>query len=129
MAVRVTVQVQGSPTEVARLVQLVQAQTMPLEIRSSATEPQRLELQAQLDALLAQAGLTAREREVIAYYCQGWRRRALAQQLHISVRTLDTHWKHIYHRLGIRHRSELDWLLSTYVPRSTPDRQDIEDGE
>lgn len=46
--------------------------------------------------------LTPREREVLRMIAEGHTSRVIAQMLHVSVRTVDSHRKHISQKLGIR---------------------------
>ena len=70
-----------------------------------------------IDALLARARtrdersafdlLSAREREVLQLIAEGEPRREIAEQLCISVRTVDAHQSHIMEKLHTRSRSDL----------------------
>ena len=51
--------------------------------------------------------LTAREREVFDELIRGCTITEIAEQLHLSVKTIDTHKTHIYAKLNCRRRSEL----------------------
>jgi len=51
--------------------------------------------------------LTAREREVVALVRSGLANREIADRLHLSERTIETHLAHIYGKLGIGGRREL----------------------
>jgi non-specific serine/threonine protein kinase len=51
--------------------------------------------------------LTAREREVAALVASGWSNRAIAAQLVISERTVETHVTHILSRLDLSSRTQL----------------------
>ena len=51
--------------------------------------------------------LTAREREVFDELIHGYTITEIAEQLHLSVKTVDTHKKHIYEKLHCSRRSEL----------------------
>ncbi len=53
------------------------------------------------------AELTRRQREVAALVVKGCTNREIAERLHISVRTAETHIAHIFLRLGINSRAEL----------------------
>ena len=50
-------------------------------------------------------GLTAREREVLQLVTQGLTYAQMAEQLVISPRTVDTHLRSIYGKLGVTSRS------------------------
>ena len=51
--------------------------------------------------------LSGREREVLQMLAEGKRSRKIAERLHISVTTVDTHRKHIMDKLGFRSIAEL----------------------
>lgn len=51
--------------------------------------------------------LTAREREVFDELIHGHTITEIAERLHLSVKTVDTHKKHIYEKLHCNRRSEL----------------------
>ena len=51
--------------------------------------------------------LTAREREVFDELIHGYTITEIAEQRHLSVKTMDTHKSHIYAKLNCRRRSEL----------------------
>ena len=55
-------------------------------------------------------GLTQREREVVALIARGFRYRDAAEELGISVRTLETHMKHIFEKLGVASRSQVTYM-------------------
>ena len=56
--------------------------------------------------------LTRREREIARLAATGARNNDIAEQLHVSVRTVETHLHKIYRKLGIGGRSELADALS-----------------
>jgi DNA-binding NarL/FixJ family response regulator len=51
--------------------------------------------------------LTAREREIAGLIAAGRTNREVAEQLVLSVRTIDAHLRNIYGKLGVRSRVEL----------------------
>ena len=51
--------------------------------------------------------LTEREREVFGALIHGYTITEIAERLHLSVKTVDTHKSHIYAKLNCRRRSEL----------------------
>ncbi|MDT5203065.1 MAG: hypothetical protein QOH34_4587, partial [Mycobacterium sp.] len=65
--------------------------------RTRTHKPDELSPQEAAVAQLAQAGRTNRE---------------IAQQLHLSIKTVETHLGHIYQKLGIRSRWQLTGRLS-----------------
>jgi len=54
--------------------------------------------------LASAAGLTAREREVLAALTTGRTAGEIARELDISPRTLHKHLEHVYRKLGVTHR-------------------------
>jgi DNA-binding NarL/FixJ family response regulator len=63
--------------------------------------------------------LTPREREVALLAASGLASRAIAERLHLSVRTVESHLERIYHKLGLRGRYELIAAFRT-DPHATP---------
>ncbi|HEX6221947.1 MAG TPA: response regulator transcription factor [Acidimicrobiia bacterium] len=65
----------------------------------------------QLDDIVAESpeleGLTPKEREVMTLIARGYRYREIADELEISVKTLETHMKHIFDKLGVASRHEV----------------------
>jgi DNA-binding CsgD family transcriptional regulator len=57
-------------------------------------------------------GLTAREREVAKLAAEGLSNREIAQHLGTSVRTVESHLAHVYSKLGVTRREQLNGLLS-----------------
>lgn len=56
----------------------------------------------------AQRGmLSAREREITQLYAEGFSARAIAERLHVSVKTVGTHREHIMAKLGINGIAQL----------------------
>ncbi|TDP93481.1 regulatory LuxR family protein [Leucobacter luti] len=53
------------------------------------------------------AGLTAREREVALLAALGHSSRFIAERLHISVRTVETHLSNVFAKVGVENRDEL----------------------
>ena len=64
------------------------------------------ELLAQGDGHPASA-LTAREQQVMEMIARGMNNREIAEQLEISIKTVDTHRGHVLKKLGLRNNSEL----------------------
>jgi len=65
----------------------------------------------QLDDVVAESseleGLTPKEREVMTLIARGYRYREVAAELDISIKTLETHMKHIFDKLGVASRHEV----------------------
>ncbi len=59
--------------------------------------------------------LTPREMEVARLAAQGKRNSEIARDLHISVRTVETHLANIYAKLNVRSRAELGHLIRDLV--------------
>ena len=60
----------------------------------------------------ALAALTRREQEVALMAARGTSKRAMSEQLGVSIRTVGNHINHVYGKLGISTREELADLLS-----------------
>ncbi|SIT05862.1 MULTISPECIES: response regulator transcription factor [Alicyclobacillus] len=71
--------------------------------------------------------LSPREMEVLVLLAQGYTNREVADALHISVKTVETHRQHIMRRLGLKSRAELvryayqSGLVELANPRAAPD--------
>ena len=65
-----------------------------------------------LDRLVAQYGITAREREVIEKICEGKTNRQIADELFISLQTVKDHTHRIYNKVGVNSRLKLAQLLN-----------------
>lgn len=57
--------------------------------------------------------LTVREREIARLAASGRTSRDIADQLHLSPRTVDTHLSRVYHKLGLSSRAALASLLAS----------------
>ncbi len=62
--------------------------------------------------LAREKGLTAKECEVLEMMLLGESRKQIAAELHVSENTVKTHVKHIYEKLGVGGREEIQALLS-----------------
>ena len=62
--------------------------------------------------LARERGLTAKECEVLERMLQGESRKQIAAELHVSENTVKTHVKHIYEKLDVGGREEIQALLS-----------------
>lgn len=51
--------------------------------------------------------LTRREREIAALAAGGSRNAEIAAQLHVSIRTVETHLQKVYRKLGVSNRRDL----------------------
>ena len=60
-----------------------------------------------LAAMKCRYGLTRRELQVLEYLARGRSLRYVANELVLSVNTIDTHTKNLYRKLGIHNRQEL----------------------
>jgi DNA-binding NarL/FixJ family response regulator len=56
--------------------------------------------------------LGPRERAVAELLAEGYQRKAIAKQLRMSVRTVDTHRDRIYSKLGVDSRAGLVWRIA-----------------
>ncbi len=69
-----------------------------------------------------QAGLTAREREVLRLLTEGLPNKAIARSLGISPKTVSNHMEHVYAKLGVSNRaaaamSAMQFGLTSTVPQ------------
>jgi DNA-binding NarL/FixJ family response regulator len=55
----------------------------------------------------APAGLSARELEVVRLVAEGLANRAIAARLHLSVRTVESHVRHVLTKAGLNNRTQL----------------------
>ncbi len=62
--------------------------------------------------------LTRREREIATMAAGGERNNDIAERLHVSVRTVETHLSRIYRKLGVGNRNELTAALSAETDRA-----------
>jgi DNA-binding CsgD family transcriptional regulator len=62
------------------------------------------------------SGLTAREREIAGLAAQGWTSAAIAEELVLSVRTVESHLYRAFAKLGVRSRDELGPALHDGFP-------------
>lgn len=60
-----------------------------------------------LDDLAEQAGLTPKEREVLALLAKRYTNREIAAELHLSPNTIKTHVRSVLKQLGLKNRQEL----------------------
>jgi non-specific serine/threonine protein kinase len=55
----------------------------------------------------APAGLSSRELEVVRLVADGRTNKAIATQLHLSVRTVESHVRHVLAKAGLSNRTQL----------------------
>lgn len=67
--------------------------------------------QADFNQTCLKMGLSLRESEVALKLCQGLEYKVIAEQLHISARTVDTHAHRIYDKLDVKNKIELQQVL------------------
>ncbi|MBA3870832.1 MAG: response regulator transcription factor [Anaerolineae bacterium] len=52
-------------------------------------------------------GLTKQEHRVLMLLAKGWRNAEIANELFISARTVETHLRHIFNKLGVSSRTQV----------------------
>lgn len=79
------------------------------KLQAESARQQILQVADHFSALseIANVELTKRELQIIRLYCRGVMSKEIADQLKISVRTVETHKAHIYRKLGISTSVEL----------------------
>ena len=82
------------------------------ELRAAGARPRRT-------ALTGIDSLTPAERQVADLAAAGHSNREIAQQLYVTRRTVETHLTHVFQKLDIATRTELDRLLAEGVPATT----------
>jgi DNA-binding CsgD family transcriptional regulator len=83
------------------------------EIAATGARPRKV-LQTGLDAL------TASERRVAQLAAQGMSNKEIAQTLFVTIKTVEVHLSHVYRKLEISSRAQLDKELLTPTPRPEP---------
>jgi len=63
---------------------------------------------------LTSAGISSREREIIALLLRGYRNREIGESLNIAEITVKKHLSHIYRKLEVKNRFDLIRILSRY---------------
>ena len=61
----------------------------------------------QLRQLASLATLTKREREILQLLAEGWTTKRIAEDLHVSIKTVETHRQHIMDKLELRSLADL----------------------
>ena len=69
------------------------------------------------------AGLTQREREIVAALAEGLGDAAIASRLHLSVATVRTHLSHVFQKLGVGSRLEV--VAALREPAKINDSEDV----
>ncbi len=79
------------------------------KLQAESARQQILEVADHISALstISDTDLTSREVQIIRLYSQGLMSKEVAEQLNISVRTVESHKNHIYRKLGISTTVEL----------------------
>ena len=57
--------------------------------------------------LFSKYGISLREAQVIAYVMQGESSKSISERLFISIHTVNTHKRNIYHKLSVPNEREL----------------------
>lgn len=78
-------------------------------VGTSLVEDARLELT--VDTLAREHGLSERQREILLLVAHGDTPRALGNKLGIAPGTVKAHMQHIYKKLGVHSKEELDALM------------------
>lgn len=63
-------------------------------------------------SLLGWESLTTTEREVVMLVGEGLTNREIAERRFVSVRTVETHVRHIVAKLGVPNRRQLAWEVA-----------------
>ena len=80
--------------------------------------PRRRKAKEQVPDELAQAGVTARETDVLRLLAEGLSNADIAQRLYVSVRTVEFHVSSLLSKLGVRNRGQLT-AISTAIDFSS----------
>lgn len=78
---------------------------------STAVDLLRVLIDGRVSELADEYHLTPREREVLTLLAWGKGARRIEEELLLSSNTVKTHMRHVYAKLGVHSRSELDKLL------------------
>jgi two-component system response regulator DctR len=85
-------------------------QALKVEAAMHAGDAEAAERQARLSSL------TEREREVMQRVAAGKLNKVIADELHVSVRTVEVHRARVYAKLGVRSAAEVATLLAHLPP-------------
>ena len=72
--------------------------------------------------------LTNQERNVLALVAKGWRNLAIANELCISPKTVETHLSHIFSKLGVASRTEAALVALQNTPKIRENSHDRNEG-
>lgn len=72
------------------------------------------DIESRCAAVGARAGLTAREVEVMQLFCKGRTKAYIAETMYVTENTVRSHIKHIYTKLGVHSRKEIQELIDAY---------------
>jgi DNA-binding NarL/FixJ family response regulator len=75
--------------------------------------PRRRRTRGKVPATLAEAGVTARESEVLLLLGEGLANAEIAERLYVSVRTVEYHVSSLLTKLGVRGRGQLTALSAS----------------
>jgi len=76
-------------------------------ILKQAPESELLDAVARCLPTPASSTLTGRESEILRWLAEGYGNKDIANQLHISVKTVETHRAHLFQKLGLQSRADL----------------------
>jgi DNA-binding CsgD family transcriptional regulator len=85
------------------------------ELRATGAKPRR-------QLLTGVEALTASERRVAEMAAEGLTNREIAQALFVTAKTVETHMGHVFQKLDVRARGEVDAVLRSAAGASTRDR-------
>ncbi|MEP7286722.1 MAG: LuxR C-terminal-related transcriptional regulator [Chloroflexota bacterium] len=71
--------------------------------------------------------LTNQERNVLALVAKGWRNLAIANELSISTKTVETHLSHIFNKLCVSSRTEAALIVLQNTPKIRENSHDKEE--
>lgn len=79
------------------------------KLQAESARQQILEVVSRFDRIVQRddVELSTREAQIVKMLCQGLLTKEVAEQLNISIRTVETHKNHIYRKLGVSNTVEL----------------------